>query len=174
MLQAKVHPDSFTCSRKDVVAFLFRDDDEIDLSQRIALHCEGFNFAFYGTGFEVFVLSSHDGDTITIFMESVPRLLERETFISFALAKMRQRLSAVPFLFHMFKERTVGTVNPFHHILDGLATKSLPLRMKRFLDFCDMDFQLFGRKMLSVQTVIPPVHGNTVIPDGGGNIDAPV
>ena len=46
MLQTKVHPDSFTCSRKDVVAFLFRDNDEIELSQHIAFHCEGFNFAF--------------------------------------------------------------------------------------------------------------------------------
>lgn len=174
MLQAKVHPDSFTCSRKDVVAFLLRDNNEIEFSQRIALHSKGFDFAFYGTGFEVFVLPTHDGDTVIVFMESVSRLLERETLVSLALAKMRRRLSAVPFLFHMFKERTVGTVNPFHHILDGLTAKSLPLRMKRFLDFRDMDFQLLGRKVLPVQTVIPPVHGNAVIPDRGGNVDTSV
>lgn len=74
----------------------------------------------------------------------------------------------------MVKKCFVGTVNPFHHVLDSLAPKSLPLRMERFLDFRDMDFQLLGRKMLSVQTVIPPVHGNAVIPDRGGSIDAPV
>ena len=90
MLQTEIHPDSFTCSRKDVVAFLLRDNDEIELSQRIALHSEGFNFAFYGTGFEIFVFPSHDGDTVAVFMKSVSRLLERETFVSFALAKMRR------------------------------------------------------------------------------------
>ena len=46
--------------------------------------------------------------------------------------------------------------------------------MKRFLDFCDVDFQPFGRKMFPIQTVIPSVHGNAVIPDRGGNIDASV
>lgn len=174
MLQTEIHPDSFTCSRKDVVAFLLRDNDETELSQRIALHSEGFDATFNGTGFEIFVFPSHDGDTVTAFMKSVSRLLERETFISFALAKMWRRLSAMPFLFYMVEERAVRTVNPFHHILNSLTPKSLPFRMKRFLDLRDMDFQLFGRKVLSVQTVIPPVHGNAVIPDRGGNVDAPV
>lgn len=80
---------------------------------------------------------------------------------------MWRRLSAIPFLFYMVEERAVGTVNPFHHILNGLTAKSLPLRVKRFLDFCDMDFQLIGRKMLSVQPVIPSVHGNTKIIESG-------
>lgn len=46
--------------------------------------------------------------------------------------------------------------------------------MERFLDLRNMVFQLFGRKVLSVQTVIPPVHGNAVVPDRGGSIDASV
>ena len=79
-----------------------------------------------------------DGDTITVFMENVPRLLERETFVSFALAKMRWGLSAVSFLFYMIKECAVRTVNPFSHILNSLTPKSLPLRMERFLDIRDV------------------------------------
>lgn len=138
MFQTEIYPDSFTCSRKDVVTFLLRDNDEIELSQRIALHCEGFDATFNGTGFEIFVFPSHDGDTITVFMENVPRLLERETFVSFALAKMRWGLSAVSFLFYMIEECAVRTVNPFSHILNSLTPKSLPLRMERFLDIRDV------------------------------------
>ena len=80
VLQTEIHPDSFTCSRIDVVTFLFGDDDEIDVSQRIALHGERFDGSLDRAGFTIFVLSSHDGDLV-ISMESIPRLFEREAGI---------------------------------------------------------------------------------------------
>ena len=77
-------------------------------------------------------------------------------------------------LFHMVKERTVRTVNPLHYVLNGLASKSLPFQVKRSFDLSDMLLQLIGRKMLPVQTVVPAVRCNAVIPDGGSNVDTVV
>ena len=170
MLQAEIHPDSFTCSRKDVAALLPGDDDEIDFSQRIALHGERFNFTLNGTGLAVFVFPPHDGDFV-ISMESISCLLEGEAFIPFTLTKMRRRLFAMAFLLHVVEERFVGTVNTLHHVLDGLTPKSLPFRVERFLDLRDMLFQLVGRKVLSVYAIVSSMHRNAVVPDGGGNVD---
>lgn len=75
------------------------------------------------------------------------------------------------FLFYMAKERFIGAVKPFHNILNGLAPKSLPFWVKRLFDFRDMLFQLIGRKVFSIQTVISTVHRNAVIPDGSSNVD---
>ena len=80
MLQTEIHPDSFTCSRIDVVTFLFGDDDEIDFSQRTAFYSESFDSPLNRARFAVFVLPSHDSDSVTS-VESIPRLFEREAGI---------------------------------------------------------------------------------------------
>lgn len=54
------------------------------------------------------------------------------------LLKGRRRLSAVAFLLHMVKERFVGTVNSLDNILNGLASKSFPLRVKLSYDLRDV------------------------------------
>ena len=74
-------------------------------------------------------------------------------------------------LFHMVEERFVGAVNPFHHVLDSLASEGMPLWMERSLDFCEMLFQLVGRKLLSERFVVVSVHRNAVVPDRGSNVD---
>lgn len=71
----------------------------------------------------------------------------------------------------MFKERFIGAVYPLHNILNSLASKSLPLWMKRSFHLGDMLHQLIGREMLSIQLVVAPVEGNTVVPDGGSHVD---
>lgn len=58
-----------------------------------------------------------------------------------------------------------------NNILNGLATEGFPFRVKRFLDLSDVFHQPVGRKMFSERFIVVAVHGNAVVPDGGGNID---
>ena len=170
MLQSKIHPDSFTCSWKDVVVLLPGDDDEIDFAQRIALYGERFDSPLHGAGFAILVFSPHDGDTVAV-VESISRLFQCEAGIPAPLLKRWRRLSTVAFLLHMVKERFIGAVDPLNNILNGLATEGFPFRVKRFLDLGDVFHQPVGRKMFSERFIVVAVHGNAVVPDGGGNVD---
>ena len=71
----------------------------------------------------------------------------------------------------MVKERFIGAVDPLNNILNGLATEGFPFRVKRFLDLGDVFHQPVGRKMFSERFIVVAVHGNAVVPDGGGNVD---
>ena len=170
MSQTEIHPDSFTCSRKDFAALLFGYDNEIDVSQCIALYGERFDYSLNRVGLAVFVFPPHDGDFI-ISMESIPSLFEREAGIPAPLFERGWRLSSVTLLLHVVKERFVGAVDPLNNILNSLAPKNLPIWMKRSLDLCDVFHQPVGRKVLPIQMVVPAVYRNAVVPDGSGNVD---
>lgn len=86
---------------------------------------------------------------------------------------MGRRLLPPPFVLEVEEERLVGAVNPFHDILDGLGIQCTPMgKTLHALQLRNELFDTVGGGIHLRRFVIPPVEGNTPVPDLSGKIDA--
>ena len=87
MLQTEVHPDRFTCSWKNVVAFLLDDDKQKVFALPGSFDGNSFDGTVNGTSFPEFILSAIDDDYIAVRLKRIASLLEGEALVLGTLFK---------------------------------------------------------------------------------------
>ena len=85
---------------------------------------------------------------------------------------MGWRLLPLPFVLEVEEKRLVGSVNPFHNILDSLGIQCIPVGEPfQAFQLRNEQFDAVGGGVLPGPFVVPPVECNTPVPDLSGEVD---
>ena len=172
MFQTEVHPDRFTCSWKNVVTFLLDDDKQKVFALSGSFDCNSFDSSINGAGFPEFIFSPTDDDHIAVRLKRIASLLESETLVLGTLLKSGRRFASTAVLLDVLEKRIIGATDALDHVLNSLRAEFVPvLPFPTFLKFCDVLFQLIHRKSFAINFIVHPAHGNTEVPNLGGNFN---
>lgn len=172
-LQTEVRARAFT--RHDAVIRSILDlagEEEIKVSQRVPLDGDGFHRPLDLAGLAEPENPFSDPDLVST-QQRPSGLLEREGTV-LAAGPETGRRGLDPRL-PVSKEERVCPVDPIGDILDGLTAQSIPVpEPGPLLEFGKMLLEAILVQTLAVQSVVPLVERNAVVPNARRHIDLPM